>query len=87
MYDNTNVFGLDGVSMNFDMKGEILFEDGLKVHFKCYRGQRTNTIKYFDENNEEVPYNKIWGRRYEYCKLTNIDGTLFYQNNVIARSE
>lgn len=47
--------------MNFDMKGEILFEDGLKVHFKCYRGQRTNTIKYFDENNEEVPYNKIWG--------------------------
>lgn len=73
--------------MNFDMKGEILFEDGLKVHFKCYRGQQTNTIKYFDKNNEEVPYNKIWGRRYEYCKLTNIDGTLFYQNNVIARSE
>lgn len=32
--------------MNFDMKGEILFEDGLRVHFKCYRGQRTNTIKY-----------------------------------------
>lgn len=29
-----------------DMKGEILFKDGLKVHFKCYRGQRINTIKY-----------------------------------------
>lgn len=73
--------------MNFDMKGEILFEDGLEVHFKCYRGQQINTIKYFDENNEEVPYNKIWGRRYEYCKLASIDGTLLYQNNVIARPE
>ena len=41
-------------------------------------------FKYFDENNEEVPYNKIWGRRYEYCKLTSSEGTLFYQNNVIA---
>ena len=75
------------MEQDFDFKGEILFEDGLKVHFKCYRGQRKDTIKYFDKNNEEVPYNKIWGRRYEYCKLTNIDGTLFYQNNVIARSE
>ncbi|MYU85453.1 hypothetical protein FYN04_03575, partial [Lactobacillus salivarius] len=68
--------------MDFDFKGEILFEGGLKVHFKCYRGQRKDTIKYFDENNKEVPYNKIWGRRYEYCKLTSADGTLFYQNNV-----
>lgn len=64
--------------MNFDMKGEILFEDGLKVHFKCYRGQLKDTIKYFDESNKEVPYNKIWGRRYEYCKLTSVDGTLLY---------
>ena len=74
--------------MNFDTEGEILFRDGLKVHFKCWRGQWIHTIKYFDENNEEVPYNKIWGKQYEYCKLTNIDGTLFYQNNFIAdRSE
>lgn len=73
--------------MNFDTEGEILFKDGLKVHFKCWRGQWIHTIKYFDENNEEVPYSEIWGRRYEYCKLTNIDGTLFYQNNFIARSE
>lgn len=70
--------------MNFDTEGEILFKDGLKVHFKCWRGQWIHTIKYFDENNEEVPYNKIWGRRYEYCKLTSSKGTLFYQNNVIA---
>lgn len=70
--------------MNFDTEGEILFKDGLKVHFKCWRGQWIHTIKYFDENNEEVPYNEIWGKQYEYCKLTNIDGTLFYQNNVIA---
>ncbi|MYZ02010.1 hypothetical protein FYL20_09335, partial [Lactobacillus salivarius] len=55
-----------------------------KVHFKCWRGQWIHTIKYFDENNEEVPYNKIWVRRYEYCKLTSSEGTLFYQNNVIA---
>ncbi|WP_164501553.1 hypothetical protein [Ligilactobacillus salivarius] len=54
--------------MNFDTEGEILFKDGLKVHFKCWRGQWIHTIKYFDENNEEVPYNKIWGRRYEYDK-------------------
>lgn len=87
MYDNANGFKLGGVSMNFDTEGEILFKDGLKVHFKCWRGQRLHTIKYFDENNEEVPYNKIWGRRYEYCKLTSSEGTLFYQNNVIARSE
>ncbi|MBM6707792.1 hypothetical protein H5984_03350 [Ligilactobacillus salivarius] len=73
--------------MDFDLKGEILFKDGLEVHFKCYRGQQINTIKYFDENNKEVPYNKIWGRRYEYCKLASIDGTLLYQNNVIARPE
>lgn len=85
MHDDDNVFKLDGVSMNFDFKGEILFEDGLKVHFKCYRGQQKDTIKYFDENNEEVPYNKIWGRRYEYCKLTNIDGTLFYRDNIISK--
>lgn len=70
--------------MNFDTEGEILFKDGLKVHFKCWRGQWIHTIKYFDENNEEVPYNKIWGRRYEYCKLTSSEGALFYQNNVIA---
>ena len=75
-------------NQNFDVEGEILFKDGLKVHFDCYRGQRTNTIKYFDENNKEVPYNKIWGRRYEYCKLTNTEGTLFYQNNfIIDRSK
>ena len=74
--------------MNFDTEGEILFRDGLKVHFKCWRGQWIHTIKYFDENNEEVPYSEIWGKQYEYCKLTNIDGTLFYQNNFIAdRSE
>jgi hypothetical protein len=74
--------------MNFDTEGEILFKDGLKVHFKCWRGQWIHTIKYFDENNEEVPYSEIWGKQYEYCKLTNIDGTLFYQNNFIAdRSE
>ena len=72
------------MEQDFDLKGEILFEDGLKVHFRCCRGQQKDTIKYFDENNEEVPYNKIWGRRYEYCKLTSSEGTLFYQNNVIA---
>nr|UWG78167.1 MAG: hypothetical protein [Bacteriophage sp.] len=53
--------------MVFDLKGEILFEDGLKVHFK-----------YFDENNKEVPYSEIWGRQYEYRKLTNTDGTSVY---------
>lgn len=56
------------MEQDFDFKGEILFEDGLKVHFKCYRGQRKDTIKYFDESNKEVPYSKIWGRRYEYDK-------------------
>lgn len=64
--------------MAFDIKGEILFKDGLKVHFKGYRGQWKDTIKYFDENNKEVPYNEIWGRQYEYCKLTSIDGTPLY---------
>lgn len=56
------------MEQDFDFKGEILFKDGLKVHFKCWRGQWIHTIKYFNENNEEVPYNKIWGRRYEYDK-------------------
>lgn len=75
MHDDDNVFKLGGgVSMNFDLKGEILFEDGLKVHFK-----------YFDESNKEVPYNEIWGRQYECCKLTSIDGTLLYRDNIISK--
>lgn len=79
MYDDDNDFKLnDGVSMVFDLKGEILSEDGLKVHFKCCRGQQKDTIKYFDENNKEVPYSEIWGRQYEYRKLTNTDGTSVY---------
>ena len=72
------------MEQDFDFKGEILFEDGLKVHFRCYRGQWKDTIKYFDESNKEVPYNKIWGRRYEYCKLTSSEGTLFYRGNIIS---
>ena len=85
MHDDDNGSKFGGVSVNFDFKGEILFEDGLKVHFKCYRGQRKSTIKYFDESNKEVPYDKIWGKQYEYCKLTNIDGTLLYRDNIISK--
>lgn len=66
------------MEQDFDFKGEILFEDGLKVDFKYYRGQQKDTIKYFDENNKEVPYSEIWGRQYKYRKLTNTDGTSAY---------
>lgn len=66
------------------LKGEIKFKDGLIVHFEGYRGQLADTIKYFDENNEEVPYNQIVGRRYDYYKLTGVDGSRFAYDNFVC---
>ncbi|MDO5883872.1 hypothetical protein [Ligilactobacillus animalis] len=47
---------------------EVKFTDGSVVHFEAEFGQRTDTIKYLDENNNEVPYSKIFGKQYEYRK-------------------
>lgn len=72
------------MEQDFDMKGEILFEDGLKVHFKCYRGQRTNTIKYHDLDGEQIIFETILGKPYKYLKLTSVDGTRYEFDNFIG---
>lgn len=68
----------------FDVEGEILFRDGLKVHFTGFIGQKMDTIKYYNLNGEEIIFEMILGKPYKYLKLTFADGIRYEFDSFIG---
>ena len=68
----------------FDIEGEILYKDGLKVYFTGYIGQKMDTIEYHDLNGAKVPFERILGKHYEYFKIISTQGTRYEYDSFIG---
>ncbi|MGE9831793.1 hypothetical protein [Ligilactobacillus salivarius] len=72
------------MEQDFDIEGEILYKDGLKVYFTGYIGQKMDTIEYHDLNGAKVPFERILGKHYQYFKITSTQGTRYEFDNFIG---
>ena len=72
------------MEQDFDIEGEILYKDGLKVYFTGYIGQKMDTIEYHDLNGAKVPFERILGKYYEYFKIISTQGTRYEYDSFIG---
>lgn len=72
------------MEQDFDIEGEILYKDGLKVYFTGYIGQKMDTIEYHDLNGVKVPFERILGKHYEYFKIISTQGTRYEYDSFIG---